>query len=174
MSRIDHDLAAIRAIVFDIDGVLSPVTVPMATDGTPMRMVNVRDGYAIHLAVKLGLPVAIITGADSPILELRYHNLGVRDVFTKAAHKLPIFHKWLADNNLRSEDVAYVGDDIPDIPVMREAGLAACPSDASPDVKAVSHYISPIAGGYGVGRDIIEQTLRAKGLWLTDAEAFGW
>lgn len=174
MSKIDYDLIRLRAVVFDIDGVLSPATIPMSADGTPLRMVNVRDGYALQLAVKKGLKIAIITGADSKAIEVRYHGLGIADVFTKASHKVPILKEWMADNGLSAEEVAYVGDDVPDIQPMLAVGLPACPADASPDVKAVSRYISPVTGGYGVGRDIIEQILRAKGLWMSDAKAFGW
>lgn len=174
MSKIDYDLTQLRGIAFDIDGVLSPATIPMAADGTPLRMVNVRDGFALQLAVKLGIKIAIITGADSKAVEVRYRGLGIIDVFTKAAHKVPILHQWMAANGLRPDEVAYVGDDVPDIKAMCEVGLPACPADACSDVKAVARYISPVTGGYGVGRDILEQILRAKGLWLTDAKAFGW
>ena len=174
MSRIDYDLTLIRAIAFDIDGVLSPVTIPLGPDGTPVRMANLRDGYAIQLAVKLGLKIAIITGADSDLARIRYSALGVTDIFTKVAHKGPVFRKWMADNGLDAASTAYVGDDIPDLPPMCEAGLAVCPADACPDILAQSRYISPCAGGQGVARDLIEQVLRAKGLWLADERAFGW
>ena len=174
MSKIDYDLSKLRGIAFDIDGVLSPATIPMSADGTPLRMVNVRDGFALQLAVKFGLKIAIITGADSKAVEVRYRGLGITDIFTKAAHKVPILHRWMAENGLEPSEVAYVGDDIPDIKAMQEVGLAACPADACPDVKAIARYISPVAGGYGVGRDILEQILRAKGQWLSDSKAFGW
>lgn len=174
MSKIDYDLASIRAIAFDIDGVLSPVTIPLGPDGTPVRMANLRDGYAIQLAVKLGIRMAIITGADSELARVRYSALGVADIFTKAARKGPVFKQWLADNGLKPSETIYVGDDIPDLPAMRAAGLSACPADACTDVLAEARYISPHAGGCGVGRDIIEQVLRAKGLWLAGTEAFGW
>lgn len=174
MSKIDYDLSRLRGIVFDIDGVLSPATIPMDAEGTPLRMVNVRDGYALQLAVKKGLKIAIITGADSKAVEVRYRGLGITDVFTKAAHKVPILLGWMSDNGLEQDQVAYVGDDIPDIHAMLAVGLPACPADAVPDVKAIARYISPVMGGYGVGRDIIEQILRAQGHWMSDAKAFGW
>lgn len=174
MSKIDYDLSLIRGIAFDIDGVLSPATIPMDADGTPLRMVNVRDGYALQLAVKAGLRIAVITGADSRAVEVRYRGLGITEIFTRAAHKLPILLDWMERHGLAREEVAYVGDDVPDIRAMLEAGLPACPADACPDVKAVARYISPVAGGYGVGRDLLEQIMRAQGLWMSDAHAFGW
>ena len=167
MSKIDYDLTLIR-------GVLSPATIPMSADGIPLRMVNVRDGYALQLAVKAGLKIAIITGADSKAVEVRYRGLGISDIFTRAAHKVPILRQWMTDNGLSPAEVAYVGDDVPDIRAMMEVGLPACPADACPDVKAIARYISPVEGGYGTGRDILEQILRAKGLWMSDAKAFGW
>lgn len=174
MSKIDYDLTLIRGIAFDIDGVLSPATIPMSADGIPLRMVNVRDGYALQLAVKAGLKIAIITGADSKAVEVRYRGLGISDIFTRAAHKVPILRQWMTDNGLSPAEVAYVGDDVPDIRAMMEVGLPACPADACPDVKAIARYISPVEGGYGTGRDILEQILRAKGLWMSNAKAFGW
>lgn len=174
MSKIDYDLTKIRGIAFDIDGVLSPATIPMSAEGTPLRMINVRDGYAIQLAVKLGFNIAIITGADSPAVEVRYRGLGVTDIFTRATHKLPVLRQWMESHGLQPDEVAYVGDDIPDIRAMEQVGLPVCPDDACADVRAVASYISPVTGGYGVGRDIIEQIIRAKGLWMTDAKAFGW
>ena len=174
MSRIDFDLASLRGVAFDVDGVLSPATLPMDINGNPLRMVNIKDGFAMQLAVKCGLEIAIITGADCPAIDVRYKRLGVKDVYLKAAYKVPIFEEWLAKRGLKAEEVAFVGDDIPDIRPMTLAGLSVCPADASPDVKAVSRYISPINGGYGVARDLLEQILRAKKQWLTDSRAFGW
>lgn len=174
MSKIDYDLTRIRGVVFDIDGVLSPATIAMDAEGTPLRMVNVRDGYALQLAVKQQLKIAVITGADSRAVEVRYSGLGIKDIFTKASHKLPVLQKWMEANGLEPHEVAYMGDDVPDLNAMLEVGLPCCPADASSDVKAKARYISPVAGGYGAGRDLLEQILRAKGLWMADAKAFGW
>ncbi|MBQ1611333.1 MAG: HAD hydrolase family protein, partial [Muribaculaceae bacterium] len=84
------------------------------------------------------------------------------------------FEQWLADNKLEREEVIFVGDDIPDLPVMRAAGVAVAPADAAPEILEAAHYISPCNGGYGVGRDVLEQVLRAQGRWLDDVHAFGW
>jgi len=174
MSKINYNLSLIRGLVFDIDGVLSPSTIPMDGNGIPMRMVNIKDGYALQLAVKLGLKIAIITGADSEAVRVRYYSLGIKDVFTKAAHKLPLLKQWMADNGLTPESTVYAGDDVPDLPCMRHVALAVAPRDASTDALATADYITPCTGGHGVARDVIEQILRARGLWLNDATAFGW
>ncbi len=174
MSKTDYDLSCIRAVVFDVDGVLSPSTIPMDAEGMPLRMVNIKDGYALQLAAKLGLKLCIITGANAPAVKVRFNGLGITDVFLKAEHKLPLLTEWMKQNSLTPEDTVYVGDDVPDIPCMKAVKLSVAPADASVDALAVAAYISPCNGGYGVARDLIEQILRAKGQWLTDSKAFGW
>ena len=171
---IPYDLTKIRAAVFDVDGVLSPSTVPMNDAGVPMRMVNIKDGYAMQLAAKKVLKMAIITGADTPSIAVRYNSLGINDVYLKAADKLPLLDRWMDANGLLPEEVAYVGDDIPDIPALRRVGLSIAPADAAVDVRRIVSYISPVDGGHGVARELLEQVLRAKGLWMTHADAFGW
>lgn len=174
MSRTPYDLSRIRAVVFDVDGVLSPSTVAMDSEGRPTRMVNIKDGYAMQLAVKRGLKLAIITGADTPNIVGRYNSLGITDVFLKASHKEPVLRQWMADNGFSSAEVAYVGDDIPDLPAMAVAGLSVAPRDAAREVLDCAVYISPVDGGYGVARDLLEQILKARGQWLSDERAFGW
>ncbi len=168
------DFSRIRGIAFDVDGVLSPSTIPMHPSGEPMRMVNIKDGYAIQLAVKLGLPMAIITGANVEAVRVRFEGLGMTDVHLGAAHKLPVLHRWMGAHQLRADEVMYVGDDIPDIPVMRHVGLAVAPADACPEVLAVARYVTPCRGGDGVARHLIEHVLKAQGTWLHDEHAFGW
>ena len=174
MSRIDYDLRLIRGIVFDVDGVLSPSTIPLAPDGLPMRMVNIKDGYALQLAVKCGLKMDIITGADSMAIDVRYRALGIRDIYLKASHKVPLLREWMHRNKFTRDEVAYVGDDIPDLEAMRLVGLKVCPADAATDIRMIADYISPVNGGHGVARDLLEQMLRAQGLWMADEKAFGW
>ena len=168
------DFSAIRGIAFDVDGVLSPSTIPMHPNGEPMRMVNIKDGYAIQLAVKLGLPLAIISGARVEAVRVRFEGLGMKDVFLGAAHKLPVFRQWMDDNGLSPEQVMFVGDDIPDIPVMQAAGVAVAPADACPEVLEAADYVVPCRGGEGVARHLIEEVLRSRGSWLDDEHAFGW
>jgi 3-deoxy-D-manno-octulosonate 8-phosphate phosphatase (KDO 8-P phosphatase) len=168
------DLTQIKGIAFDVDGVLSPSTIPMNEDGMPCRMLNIKDGYAIQLAVKKGLKLAIISGGRSDAVELRYRSLGVKDIYMGAAFKLPLFEQWLKDVDLEASEVIFVGDDIPDMHAMRAAGLSVAPADAALQVKAIATYVSPCNGGHGVARDIIEQVLTAQGLWMDDEHAFGW
>ncbi len=174
MSAIDYDLRRIRGVVFDVDGVLSPSIVTMSADGEPMRMVNIKDGYALQLAVKRGLKLAVITGACSRAVQVRYRDLGLKDVFTGVSRKKDTFRRWLEDNGLQPDEVAYVGDDIPDYEPMVAAGLSVAPSDASADILNIARYISPRAGGHGVARDLLEQILRARGEWMADENAFSW
>ncbi|MCH5346230.1 MAG: HAD hydrolase family protein [Muribaculaceae bacterium] len=174
MSRVDYDLTKIDGIVFDVDGVLSPSTVPMGEDGKPTRMANLKDGYALQHAVKRGLKIAIITGADTPSIVSRYNMLGINDVYIKASRKLPILKQWITANGLTRERVAYVGDDIPDFECMRHVGLSVAPADAAPEIRDMAVYVSPVVGGYGVARDIIEMVMKARGMWMSTADAFGW
>ena len=171
---INYDLTRIKALVFDVDGVLSCETIPMPTDGQPMRTVNIKDGYALQLAVKMGLRVAIITGGRTEAIRVRYEGLGITDIYMGAAVKTREFAHLLDKYGLKPEETLYMGDDIPDYEVMCLCGLPCCPADAAPEIKAVSTYISHRDGGHGCGRDVIEQVLKAQGKWMTHEKAFGW
>lgn len=174
MSKINYDLKKIRGIVFDIDGVLSPSTIPLGSNGIPVRMVNIKDGYALQLAVKHGYKIAVITGADTESIKVRYNGLGIKDVYLKAAMKLPVLQKWMEREGLLPEEVVFVGDDIPDYECMQHVGLGVCPADAAVDIRNSAGYISPVNGGYGVGRDILEEIMKAQGNWMKSEKAFGW
>lgn len=171
---IDYDLKKIRAVVFDVDGVLSAETITLSAEGEPLRTVNIKDGYAIQLACKRGLIVAIITGGNTPAVRKRYEGLGVKDIYMGAGVKLVAYEELVARHGLKDEEVLYVGDDIPDYEVMERVGCACCPKDACVEIKEVSTYVSDRNGGCGVGRDILEQVLRAQGEWMGDKKAFGW
>lgn len=171
---INYDLTAIKAVVFDVDGVLSAETVSMDDGGQPLRTANIKDGYAIQLAVKVGLRVAIMTGGHSEVIAKWYRYLGVEDVFLHCSNKIDVYNDFLAKYGLTDGDVIYVGDDIPDYQIMQRCGCPCCPSDACAEIKGISAYVSGRKGGYGVGRDIIEQVLKAQGKWLSDGKAFGW
>ncbi|MBQ0031013.1 MAG: HAD hydrolase family protein [Bacteroidales bacterium] len=174
MSSINYDLKKIKGIAFDVDGVLSPSTIPLSPEGEPLRMVSIKDGYALQLAVKKGLKIAIISGGNTKAVDVRFRGLGIKDVYLGASVKLPILQQWMADNSLQADEVAFVGDDIPDIQPMQYVGLAVAPADAAEEVKHVASYISPKQGGYGVGRELLEQVMKAQGLWMSDQKAFGW
>ena len=174
MSSINYDLTRIKAVVFDVDGVLSPSTIPMGSDGVPRRMANIKDGYAMQLAVKCGLRLAIITGAACEAVRVRYNALGINDVFIGAGRKAPILTQWMCDNGLAPDEVAYVGDDVPDYEPMMLVGLRVAPADAAWDIRAIANHVSRAEGGYGVARDLLEQILKAKGEWMLNEKAFGW
>jgi 3-deoxy-D-manno-octulosonate 8-phosphate phosphatase (KDO 8-P phosphatase) len=174
MSSINYDLKLIKGIAFDVDGVLSPSTIPLSASGEPLRMVSIKDGYAMQLAVKHGLRIAILSGASSNAVEVRFKALGVQDIYMGSAVKLPIFQEWMKKYGFAREQVAFVGDDIPDLHVLAAAGLSIAPADAAAEIKDVVKYISPRNGGYGVARDLLEQVMKAQGLWLDDKHAFGW
>ena len=169
---INYDLQKIKAIIFDIDGVLSSETITLNADGVPLRTVNIKDGYAIQLAMKLGLRIAIMTGANVSSIRKRYEGLGVED--TGCAVKIETYDAFLQKYGLSDAEVMYMGDDIPDLEIMRRVGCAVCPKDACPEIKEASIYVSDLIGGHGCGRDVIEQTLRAQGKWVMDKKAFGW
>lgn len=174
MSATPHDLTSIRGIVFDLDGVLSPAAVPLDRQGRPVRMADVKDTYAIRLALQCGIHIAVITGAVDPAINRRFARIGLTDIYTGAADKLVALRSWLDLHHLSTDDIAFVGDDIPDLPPMRLAALSVAPADAAADVRREARYITRAAGGHGVARELIEQILRAKGLWMTSDHAFRW
>ena len=171
---INYDLNKIKAIIFDIDGVLSCSTINLSEDGLPLRTVNIKDGYAIQLAVKLGLRIAILSGAKVDSVRVRYEGLGVQDIYLGCAVKIATDDEFLAMYGYTDDEIMYMGDDIPDMEIMRRVGCPVCPNDACQEIKAISTYISHIDGGRGCGRDVIEQVLRAQGKWVMNEKAFGW
>ena len=171
---INYDLTKIKALAFVVDGLLSAETIVLHPNGEPMRTVNIKDGYALQLAVKMGLHVAIITGGKTEAVRKRYEGLGIPDVYLGCSVKIKTYDDFLNKYGLKDEEVLYMGDDIPDYEIMKRCGCPCAPSDAAPEIKELSVYISHHKGGHGCGRDIVEQVLRAKGLWLKDEKAFGW
>lgn len=171
---INYDLKRIRAVIFDVDGVLSCETITMDAEGEPLRTVNIKDGYAIQLAMKLGLRIAIITGGRTKAVRLRYEGLGVEDVYMGCAVKTEAYGDFINKYGYADDEILYMGDDIPDYEVMSRVGCPCCPADASPEIRDISLYVSDRNGGCGCGRDVIEQVLRAQGKWMADKVAFGW
>ncbi|MBQ8988481.1 MAG: HAD hydrolase family protein [Prevotella sp.] len=171
---INYDLSKIKAIIFDIDGVLSSETITLSESGVPLRTVNIKDGYAIQLAMKLGLRIVVLTGGNTPSVRVRYEGLGVEDIYMGCAVKIEKYEEFIRQYGLADAEVMYMGDDIPDLEIMRRVGCPVCPKDACPEIKEVSLYVSDRIGGHGCGRDVIEQVLRAQGKWVMNAKAFGW
>ena len=173
MQDLNELLSQVTTFVFDYDGVMTDGTVFSDPNGYPWRATNVKDGYALQLAVKLGYKVAVISGAICPSMEVRMNSLGVSDVFTGATNKLLKLKEYVNRKGIDENKTVFMGDDIPDIEVMKEVGIPACPADAVPEVKEISKFISERPGGKGAVRDIIEQTLKAQGKWMTE-EAYSW
>ncbi|MCF0203243.1 MAG: HAD-IIIA family hydrolase [Bacteroidaceae bacterium] len=171
---INYDLRKIKSVIFDVDGVLSTNTIPMDNEGNPIRTVNIKDGYALQLAVKCGLKIAIITGARVESVRKRYEGLGIQDVYIACSRKIQTYEDYKRKYSLTDEDIMYVGDDIPDYEIMKLCGCPCCPADAAQEITAISTYVSPYKGGCGVGRDVLEQVLKVQGLWQMNARAFGW
>lgn len=161
-------LRHIRTFIFDVDGVFTDNIVYLTTEGEQMRTANVRDGYAVQLAVKRGMQIVIISGGNSVGVSKRFDMLGVRHVFLGSSNKMDVFRQFLIDHQVDPRQVLYMGDDIPDYDVMRHCGLPVCPADAAPEIKSIATYISPYAGGQGCVRDVLEQALKVKGLWMDD------
>lgn len=174
MSSIPYNLQEIRAFVFDIDGVISRSTTLLDDEGNPRRTVNVKDGYALQFAVKRGFAVGVITGGYTPAMALRMAHLGIEDYYQQSRNKVRDLECFMEKYHLQPNEVAYVGDDIPDLGVMCRVGLAVAPQDAVQEILSVAHYISHCRGGEGVARDVIEQTLRAQGLWGTEGAGLAW
>lgn len=173
MSSINYDLTKIKSFIFDVDGVLSPSTIPLSKEGEPMRMVNIKDGYAINLAIKNGFDVAIITGADTENIRVRFSKLGVKEIYMKSRIKINDLNDYMQKTGYKAEEILYSGDDIPDYQVMKTVGLSVAPADAAFEIRGIAKYISHLKGGDGIARDVIEQVMKAQGKWMGE-EAFGW
>jgi 3-deoxy-D-manno-octulosonate 8-phosphate phosphatase (KDO 8-P phosphatase) len=161
--------ATIDTFIFDIDGVLTDGTLLVLPDGVMARRMNIKDGYALQLAIKRGYKVAIISGGDSIEVKDRMAKLGITDVFMKVEDKLKKLTDYLSEKNSTLSTVLYMGDDIPDAAVMKAVALPTCPADAVADIKAIATYISPFKGGEGCARDVIEKTMRLRDDWYEDA-----
>lgn len=170
----ESELVRVKALVFDVDGVLSRSVMSMASDGNPVRTVNVKDGYALQLAVKCGLRICVITGAKPEHIRRRYESLGIDDVYIASSVKIHDYEDFLGRHSLTDADVLAMGDDIPDFPILKRCAVPCCPADAAPEIKEICKYISPLDGGCGCVRDILERVLKARKMWMSDEHAFGW
>ena len=166
-------LTRVTTFIFDYDGVMTDGKLILLHDDKPLRTANVKDGYALQLAVKMGYNVVIISGGISKSVENRFDALKIKDVFLGVNDKLTVFNNYVQEKNLIPEEVVYMGDDIPDYKVMQNVGVPVCPADAVEEIKNISVYISDKNGGEGCVRDIIEQVMKVQGKWMTE-EAFKW
>jgi len=172
-SNFKEELMNIKAFAFDVDGVLSNPEVYLSAGGELLRSMNTKDGYALQYAVKRGYPIAIITGGINESVGLRFRNLGIEDIYLGSSDKVRDFNDFRQKYQLGTEQILYMGDDLPDYEVMKLSGIACCPADAVEEIKSVCEYISHVPGGKGCVRDVIEQVLRLQGRWM-DGEAFTW
>lgn len=158
----------IRCIVLDVDGVLTDGTIMVTESGEFLRSFNVKDGYAIQLAVKRGIKVFVISGGQSEGVFERMKRLGVDQIHLGISNKLSLLQKISSSERLKPDEILFVGDDIPDLESMRWCGVSVCPADAAEDIKKISSFISPFKGGKGVVRDIIEKILKLQDNWVAD------
>jgi len=156
---------SIKAFVFDIDGVLTDGMLQVQENGELLRRMNIKDGYALQLAVKKGYKVWVISGGKTTAVKKRLENLGVTEVHVAVEDKIALLDSLIAKSGFETSQLLYMGDDMPDIKAMLRCGLRTCPNDAVDDVKAIAHYISPMKGGAGCGRDVIEKVMKIKGDW---------
>lgn len=165
MGNFKEDILNIKAFVFDCDGVFTNGSIGTSSSGETIRTYNVKDGYAVSIAVKRGYPVCIISGGMGDSISYRFNNLGVFDIHLSCIDKRSAFNEFMQKYSLKSSETMYMGDDVPDIMPMSMSGIAACPNDAVLEVKDISKYISPYKGGEGCVRDVIEQVLKAQRQW---------
>ena len=158
----------ITTFVFDIDGVLTDGTVFLAESGAMLRKMHVKDGYALQFAVKKGYTIIVISGSSSPESKLRLEKLGVNHIYMQVDDKLKKLQQLVDELQLDKESILYMGDDIPDLDVMQYCGLACCPTNAVPEIKRISKYVSPFEGGCGCVRDVIEKVLKLQDQWTAD------
>ncbi len=158
----------VKTFVFDVDGVLTNSMLLILDDGQMARQMNIKDGYALQLAVKKDFRVVIISGGKSDAVKNRLEKLGIRDVFMQVENKKELLMEYVAKAGLRWDEILFMGDDIPDHASMQLCGLACCPADAATEIKQLAHYISPLNGGSGCARDVIEKVLKLNGQWDTD------
>lgn len=160
-----EQFAGIKAFFLDVDGVLTDGSVHVTEQGEQLRRFSVRDGYAIQLAVKRGLHIFIISGGKSQGVRHRFRGLGVEEIHLDISDKLPLMQDLIKRYSFDRKEVAFMGDDMPDLACMKEVGLALCPQDAAEEIKAIAHYVSPQRGGEGCVRDVLEKALKLQKKW---------
>jgi 3-deoxy-D-manno-octulosonate 8-phosphate phosphatase (KDO 8-P phosphatase) len=163
MSILDQ-FKQITTFIFDMDGVLTDGTV-YVLDGGQYRRMNIKDGFALQLAVKKGYRIAVISGSNSDAAVTRLHKLGIQDVFMDVKDKKSRLQEYMRQHNLQKAEVLMMGDDVPDYEIMKMAGLACAPADAAVEIKEIAHYISLSPGGMGCVRDVVEKVLRLNDHW---------
>lgn len=165
---------ALRLILTDVDGVMTDGTVLLLPDGGEAKAFHIRDGLALVMARRAGLRTGLVSGRASAVVERRAAELGMAVVRQGVADKAKVFREILADEGLAAHEVAYMGDDVNDLPVLREAGLSAAPADAPLEVRLEAFMVTEARGGQGCLREFVEAVLRARGEWETTVAGLGW
>lgn len=160
-------LNAINTLIFDVDGVFTDGMVSIL-NGEFVRQINSKDLYAVQYAIRQGYKVFIITGAHSEELKVAFEKMGVTGIYIRSSNKIAVYEQLKAEFEFRNENALYMGDDIPDFPLMEVVGCATCPQDAVQEIKSVVHYQSPFFGGKGAVRDVVEQVMRVQGKWFQE------
>ena len=158
-------IAPIKLVIFDVDGVLTDGRIVIDDNGVESKFFHVRDGHGIKLLIRAGIKAALLTGRQSRVVERRAEELGISMVYQGSKNKMEIYEKILDNLSLSNHEVAFCGDDLVDLPVMRRAGLALAPADACSEVKAIAHYVCHERGGRGAAREMVELVLKGAGLW---------
>ncbi len=158
----------VNTFVLDVDGVLTDGGLLVLPGGLMARRMNVKDGYAMQLAVKRSYEIIIISGGNSPEAEDRLRRLGIKHVYFNVLNKVSLLQTYMRDNSKKPIEILYMGDDMPDFDVMQIVGLPCCPADAVEDIKEISKFISSKNGGQGCVRDVIERTMKARNNWSID------
>ncbi len=166
MENFKVKLNRVKAFIFDIDGVLTDGSVTLMPDGEQLRAMNIKDGYAIQLAVKKGYKIAVISGGKSESVRKRLNGLGVYDVYLGCDNKIETYNEFILTYEINPDEILYMGDDVPDYEVMKRIGVPTCPSDSAQEIKDISIYVSAKKGGKGCVRDVIEQVMRVQGNWF--------
>lgn len=159
-------LEHINTFVFDVDGVLTDGTIVITSDGQLLRNMNIKDGYAMKTALEKDYKVCIISGGSNEGVRQRLRGLGITDIHLGVHDKVEQLKEYMDIYNIDPAHILYMGDDLPDLEVMKMVGLPCCPNDSAPEIKAISKYISHKQGGKGCVRDVIEQVLKVQGKWM--------
>ncbi len=162
----------IRLFVLDVDGVLTNGQILLLDDGQQARSMNIKDGYALQLAIKKGYQILVISGGQSTAVSLRLNKLGIESVQMGVHEKADKLKAYIQLHQIEAREVLYMGDDLPDYAVMKTVGLPCCPADAVPEIKSISTYISVFKGGEGCVRDVIEKVLKLNGHWDITAPVY--
>ncbi|MBU6343049.1 MAG: HAD hydrolase family protein [Bacteroidetes bacterium] len=158
-------MKAIEAFIFDVDGVLTNNSLLVTESGELLRTMHVRDGQCMKWAIRAGFTIGIITGGRSEGVKKRLTELGVSEYYSGIGDKLAAFQSFMQRTGIPAHKICYMGDDLPDVPVLRKVLLSCCPSDAIPEVLNICDYVSPLPGGAACVRDVLEQVMKVQDKW---------